>query len=202
MPELRPLGKRTLAALSLLPLGLVGAQPTPALAQAAADASTASSERPDGQHDFDFEFGAWSAELSRRLNPLTGSDTWVEYEGTSFVRRVWNGRANLGELDVEGPEGRIEGLTLRLYNPEVRQWHISWANSRDGMLGEAMVGQFEYGRGEFYNQEMFGGRAVLVRFIFSDVTDDSFRFEQAFSDDGGRTWEPNWIATFAHLSED
>jgi hypothetical protein len=193
---------RALASLGLLVPGLVGSQPTPVPAQTVTHASAARAASRDGQADFDFEFGAWSTRLSRRLEPLSGSDTWVEYEGTSVVRRVWDGRANLGELEVEGPEGRIEGLTLRLYNPETRQWHISWANSRDGMLGEAMVGQFVDGRGEFYNQEMFRGRAVLVRFIFSDITDDSFRFEQAFSDDDGTTWEPNWIATFTRVTGD
>jgi hypothetical protein len=73
----------------------------------------------DGQHDFDFEVGTWKTHLSRRLHPLTGSVTWVEYEGTTFVRKVWNGRANLVELEVDGPKGHIEGLSLRLYNPQI-----------------------------------------------------------------------------------
>jgi hypothetical protein len=151
----------------------------------------------DGPHDFDFEFGTWDARLSRLANPLTGSGTWVEYEGTSIVRPVWDGRANLGELEVEGADGRIQGLSLRLYNPETGQWYISWANSRDGTLGPAMIGGFKDGRGEFYNQEMFDGRAIFVRFVFSDITTNSFRFEQAFSDNGGKSWEVNWIARFS-----
>jgi hypothetical protein len=150
----------------------------------------------DGSHDFDFEFGAWRARISRRLEPLTGSDAWTEYEGTSVVRKVWGGRANLGELDVEGPTGRIEGLSLRLYNPDTRQWSIHWASSRDGTLGEAMMGGFHDGIGEFYNQERYEGRPVYVRFLFSAITSTSFRLEQAFSVDGGKSWEPNWIATF------
>jgi hypothetical protein len=154
----------------------------------------------DGQDDFDFEFGEWTVHLSRRLKPLTGSNEWVEYDGTSVVRRVWNGRANLGELFVEGPSGRIEGLSLRLYNPGSRQWHISWANANDGLLGPPMIGGFENGRGEFYNQETFDGQAIFVRFIFSDITPKTFRLEQAFSNDGGRTWEPNWIASFTRAS--
>ena len=150
----------------------------------------------DGQHDFDFEFGAWKIRLSRLQRPLSGSTTWVEYEGTSVVRRVWNGRANLGELEVAGPAGQIKGLTLRLYNPASRQWNISWANSSDGTMGPPMIGEFRNGRGEFFNQELLNGRAIYVRFIFSDITPASFRFEQAFSDDGGKTWEANWKATF------
>jgi hypothetical protein len=120
----------------------------------------------------------------------------VEYRGTSVVRRVWDGRANLGELEVEGPSGRIQGLSLRLFNPEAGQWQIRWANGRDGLLGLPMVGGFRNGVGEFYNQEEVNGRAVFVRFIFSEVTPTSFRLEQAFSADGGKSWEPNWIARF------
>ena len=155
----------------------------------------------DGQHDFDFEFGAWKAHISRRVKPLTGSTTWVEYDGTSIVRKVWNGRANLGELEVTGPAGRIEGLSLRTYNPQSHQWHISWSNSADGTVGVPMIGEFKGGRGEFFNQEPFNGRAILVRFIFSDITANSFQLEQAFSDDGGKTWEANWIAKFSRVKE-
>ena len=147
--------------------------------------------------DFDFEFGEWRARISRLADPLTGSTTWVEYEGTSVVRKLWDGRGNIGELDVEGSGGWIQGLSLRLYNPQSRQWSISWANSRDGALGPPMIGGFHDGVGEFYNQEMFNGRAVYVRFIFSDITPNSFRLEQAFSADGGKTWEANWVATFS-----
>ncbi len=150
----------------------------------------------DGSRDFDFEFGAWKVQLSRRLAPLTGSTAWVEYEGTSVVRKVWDGRANLGELQVGGAPGRIEGLSLRLYDPRSRQWSIRWANSRDGELGEPMVGGFRDGVGEFYNQELFDGRSIFVRFVFSDITPTSFRLEQAFSADGGKSWEANWIARF------
>jgi hypothetical protein len=151
----------------------------------------------DGQHDFDFEIGEWKARVSRLEKPLAGSTTWLDYEGISIVRKVWDGRANLGELAVRGTSGQIEGLSLRLYHPETRQWHISWANSRDGMLGDPMSGAFKDGRGEFFGEELLNGRAILVRFTFFDMTPSSFRFEQAFSDDWGRTWEVNWKAEFA-----
>jgi hypothetical protein len=120
----------------------------------------------DARHGFDFEFGSWTTHLSRRLKPLTGSTTWVEYDGTSVVRKVWNGAANLGELELSGPAGRIEGLSLRLYNPESGQWGISFSNSAGGTLGPAMIGGFKDGRGEFYDQEMLNGRSIFVRFIF------------------------------------
>ena len=152
----------------------------------------------DGQHDFDFEIGSWKARVSRLDHPLTGSSTWLDYEGTSVVRKAWDGRANLGELEVDGAAGHIEGLTLRLYNPQARQWNITWANSRDGTLDRAtMFGGFKDGLGEFFGQDSLNGRAIYVRFVFSNITPTSFRFEQAFSADGGRTWEVNWKAAFS-----
>jgi hypothetical protein len=150
----------------------------------------------DGQHDFDFVFGVWHAKVARLTNPLSGSTTWAHYEGPSIVRRIWDGGGNLGEIDLAGPAGRIRGMSLRLYDPQARQWSIRWANARDGSLGEPMIGGFANGRGEFYNQETYEGRAVFVRFIFSDITAKTFRLEQAFSADGGKSWEANWIATF------
>ena len=173
---------------------------------AAAQVSSASAQDPgtpqrDGRHDFDFEFGSWKAHLKLLLHPLSGSDAWVDLDGTSVVRKVWDGRANLGELTVDNSTTHIEGLSLRLYNPQTRQWSIYWANSKDGSLGAPMVGQFKNGRGEFFNQDTFQGRAIYVRFIFSELAQNSFRLEQAFSQDGGRTWEPNWIATFTRSKE-
>jgi len=155
----------------------------------------------DGQHDFDFEIGVWKTHLSRRLRPLTGSTTWVEYEGTTVVRKVWNGRANLVELQVDGPAGHIEALSLRLYNPESRQWSLNFSNSAGGALSPPSIGEFKNGRGEFFNQETLNGRAIFVRFVISDITPNSCRFEQAFSGDGGKTWEVNWIATDTRVKD-
>jgi hypothetical protein len=155
----------------------------------------------DGQHDFDFEIGKWKTRLRRLQRPLTGSTTWVEYEGTTVVRKVWNGRANLVELDVNGPAGRIEALSLRLYNPESHQWSLNFANIKGGTLSQPTIGEFKNGRGEFFNQETLNGRAILVRFVISDITANSCRFEQAFSDDGGKTWEVNWIATDTRVDD-
>lgn len=155
----------------------------------------------DGQHDFDFEIGTWKTHLKRRLNPLTGSDKWVEYTGTTIVRKVWNGRANLVELDVSGSSGRIEGLSLRLYNPESRQWSLNFANVKSGVMTTPTIGEFKNGRGEFYSQETLNERAILVRFVISDITPNSCRFEQAFSDDGGKTWEVNWIAVDTRVKD-
>jgi len=148
----------------------------------------------DGQHDFDFEIGSWHTHISRLLHPLSGSTTWVEYDGTSEISKVWDGRANLVELEVSSPAGKIEGLSLRLYNPVARQWSLNFANSRLGTLSTPTVGEFHDGRGEFYDWEEFGGRMILVRNVFLDITANSYRFEQSFSTDGGNTWEVNWVA--------
>ena len=91
----------------------------------------------DGQHDFDFEIGSWKTHLWRLQRPLTHSKEWVEYEGTTVVRKVWDGRANLVELDVTGPAGHIEALSLRLYNPQSGQWSLNFASSRGGTMATA-----------------------------------------------------------------
>jgi len=156
----------------------------------------------DGQHDFDFEIGTWDTHLKRLLHPLTGSTTWVEYKGTTVVRKVWDGRANLLELRADGPAGHFEGLSLRLYNPSSHQWSLNFANSSGGTLYQPTIGEFKNGRGEFYDQETLNGRAIFVRFIISDITPTSCRFEQSFSDDGGKTWELNWIATDTRIKDE
>src|SRR4051794_33937955 len=122
-----------------------------------------------GEHDFDFEIGTWKTHVSRLKDPLTGSSTWLEYDGTSVIRRVWGGRANLVELDVTGPAGHIEGLSLRLYDPTARQWSLNYASQKGGRLGMPTVGEFVDGRGEFYDQELFNGRTILVRNVFSNI---------------------------------
>jgi len=149
----------------------------------------------DGAHDFDWELGEWTTELRRLEKPLTGSTSWVEYHGTSTVRPILGGRANLLELVVESAAGRIEAASLRLYDPAARQWSLHFFNIADGQLTVPMVGEFADGRGVFFAQDTFRGRAILVRFVASRVDDRTWRFEQSFSADGGAHWEPNWIAT-------
>jgi ketosteroid isomerase-like protein len=149
----------------------------------------------DGQHDFDFEFGTWKTHLKRLLNPLTGSTAWVEYDGTTTVRPVWNGRANLVELEVDGPRGHLEALSLRLYNPLAHQWSLNFANSIVGTISTPSVGEFRIGRGEFIDQETLGPRTILVRFLISQASPTVVNFEQSYSGDGGKTWEINWSAT-------
>src|SRR2546425_9249228 len=96
--------------------------------------SSATSQQRDGQHDFDFHFGTWKTHLRRLLRPLTGSTTWVEYHGTTVVRKVWDGRANLVELVVDGPAGHFEGLNLRLYDPQSRQGSLKFFGLGSGPM--------------------------------------------------------------------
>lgn len=170
---------------------------------AAPQVGSASGSARDGQHDFDFSIGYWKTHIKRRLHPLAGSETWVEFEGTSNVRKIWNGRASLGETEADGPTGHIEVLSLRLYDPQAHQWNLSYANSRIGSLGvPPTVGEFTNGRGEFYDSEPINGRNVLVRQVWSDITASSCHFEQSLSADGGKTWEVNWIASDTRVDDE
>ena len=163
-----------------------------ALASTAATQGTAPPR--DGRRDFDFEIGSWTTHLRRLARPLTGSTTWVEYRGTTVVTKVWNGDANLVELEVAGSAGRIQGLSLRLYNPQARQWSLNFSNSAGGTMTPPVIGEFRNGIGEFYGPDYVDGRAILARFVITPITADSIRFEQSFSADGGKSWELNWVA--------
>ena len=191
-----------LSALALLAFSLS----MPVMAQTASGTPRVVPAPPalrDGQHDFDFEMGNWKTHLSRLVNPLTGSTKWVEFDGTIVGRPLWNGLANIDEFEAEGPNGHIEGLTLRLYSPESHQWSLYWATSKNGTLGmPPTVGAFDAknGRGEFYDQETFNGRSIIVRYVWSDITPTTAKFVQSFSPDGGKTWEDNWISTMVRTS--
>lgn len=148
----------------------------------------------DGSRDFDWDIGTWKAQQQRLLHPLTGSTTWVRYEGTDVVQRIWDG-ANTGKVEADGPAGHLEVYTLRLYNPDSHQWSIYFTNPASGNLGVPVVGGFSDGRGEFYDQEPYNGKQILVRFRVYDITKSACRFDQSFSADGGKTWEINFIAT-------
>jgi hypothetical protein len=155
------------------------------------DASTIA----DGQRDFNWEIGTWRTTVQVLADPLSESpDQWLEFAGTSTVRPLADRRANVVELDVSGPNGRIEGLNLRLYEPQAQRWSLTFVNLRDGLLTPAVYGGFRDGVGEFYGDDQLDGRPIKVRFLIVRPSRDVARFEQAFSADGGTTWETNWIA--------
>jgi len=150
----------------------------------------------DGSHDFDFLIGDWKAHVRRLPDRLHGSNTWVEYDGISNHHKLLDSNANFEEFDVATPDQkqRIKAQTLRLYNPESHQWSIYLVDLDKGTLSlPPVVGEFHGNRGEFFDQEEWKGRAILVRYMWLNVSPTSARMEQSFSPDGGKTWEVNWI---------
>jgi ketosteroid isomerase-like protein len=179
---------------------LIALANVPAIAQLAPAASSEKAAR-DGQHDFDFEIGSWATEVRVLRNPLSGKPpVWAEYRGTSLVRGLMDSRANSVELSVAGPAGQIEGISLRLYDPGARRWSLNFASLRDGAMTPPVIGGFGAdGRGVFYGDDKLGERPIRVRFAITQVSADEARFEQAFSADGGATWEVNWVAVDRRL---
>lgn len=181
-------------ALLMLAPGLpLAALSTPSAAQ---QVQAIAAEARDGQRDFDWEIGIWATNVRVLRNPLSGErPDWAEFQGTSIVRPILGGRANTVELSVKRPSGAIEGVALRLYNPKARQWSLNYATVGGGAMTAPVFGRFDgKGRGEFYGQDMLDGRAILVRFLITQVSPKEARFEQFYSDDGGKSWELNWLA--------
>lgn len=163
--------------------------------------SLSSTPLQEGQHDFDFEFGHWNIHLKKLMHPLTGANDWVEFDGTSVTQKVWDGRAQIEQFETDGAAGHIEGLTLRTFNPQTHQWFLYWANAKDGQVVPPQVGQFKNGVGEFYAEDVLNGKHIFIRFIWSKTDTDKPHFEQAFSEDGGKTWEVNWITDQERVKE-
>lgn len=178
-------------ALSWVSLAL----PAHAAGEAAQPGVAAAAAARDGQHDFDFNFGVWKSHIKRILDPLSGSANSIELNGTVTVRKVWDGRAQLEEIEADGPNGHWEGLTLFLYDPSAHQWSQTFVNSKSGVLTPGLIGSFKEGRGELYAQDSVNGRSILVRGVWSDIKPDSHHFEESYSDDGGKTWAPAFIAS-------
>jgi hypothetical protein len=156
----------------------------------------------NGQSDFDFLMGTWNVQGRRLERPLSGSQSWYECNGTVAARPVWGGNANLDEAYFEGRTGRVEGLTLRLYDEETRQWSLFWGTRSRGLIAVPNVGAFdEHGVGEFFCREEFEGRPIICRYRWCDITPQSCRWEQAFSVDDGTTWELNWTMQFTRRAD-
>jgi hypothetical protein len=164
----------------------------------AADSPPAASAQRDGQHDFDFLFGRWKLHLKRKV---PGIDRWTESDGYGIYRKIWGGRANINEFFTGSPNDLVEGLTLRTYNGATHLWSVYSATSRDGILSSAHVGKFDHGQGEFYAQDNSDGKGTLVRYAWSQITPTSAHFEQAFSADGGKSWEVNLILSMMRIGD-
>jgi hypothetical protein len=175
-------------ASSGLPVAASAEQPVAPIVAAAA--------QHDGAHDFDFLIGDWKAHVRRLPERLAGSDKWDVYDGISNHHKLLDSNANFEQFEVASADGKlhIKAQTLRMYNPATRQWSIYLVDLDNGTIElPPVVGQFNGGRGEFYNQQQWNGRVILVRYLWLNLSPKSARMEQSFSPDGGKTWEVNWI---------
>lgn len=183
--------------LSLLALSLFAATPSLSLhAQPSPTKDPAQLPQRDGSHDFDFLIGDWKAHVRRLPDRLNNSTTWVEYDGISNHHKLLDSNANFEQFDVTSTDKkiRIKAQTLRMYNPATHQWSIYLVDLDAGTIDTPpVVGSFTGKRGEFYHQELWAGRVILVRYVWLDLGPKSARMEQSFSADGGKTWEVNWI---------
>jgi len=180
---------------SLILLLMIAATPAaPSFAQNTTN--PANLPQRDGSHDFDFLIGNWKAHVRRLPDRLNNSNVWVEYEGISNHKKLLDSNANFEEFEVSSTDKKlhIKAQTLRLYNPASHQWSIYLVDLDNGVLSlPPVVGQFNGNRGEFFDQEDYKGRAILIRYVWLNLSPTSARMEQSFSPDGGRTWEVNWI---------
>ncbi len=152
--------------------------------------------------DFDFLMGSWDVRSRRLRERLAGSDEWEEFDATARARPILAGNGNEDEFHT-AHDGGFVGMSFRFFDPETRRWSIYWADSRrPGLLDPPVLGGFEGDVGTFEGDDIFEGRPIRVRFVWSGITTSTPRWEQAFTDDGGETWETNWVMAFARRAED
>jgi hypothetical protein len=155
----------------------------------------------DGSHDFDFSNGIWHTHITRTLDPFDGGTHHTTMEGTKTARPVWGGRAWLEEIEADGPDGHWEGATLFLYDAKAGQWTQSYIDSDRGVINSPTIGSFKEGRAELFASELYQGRNVLVRGVWSDITANSHRYEISYSQDGGRTWVTGFSAYLTRIRD-
>jgi hypothetical protein len=165
---------------------------------AAAQSATPPAAVHDGQHDFDFNIGVWHTHIKRTLDPFAGNSETVELNGTVTVRKVWDGKAELEEIEADGPKGHWEGLTLFLYNPTAHQWTQSFANSKVGVLS-SNIGELKDDRVTLIGQDTVDGKAILVKAEWTDIKPGSHQYEELYSNDGGTTWARSFIAKLTRV---
>lgn len=146
--------------------------------------------------DFDFWMGSWDVRNRRLRKRLAGSDDWDEFDATVVARPLLDGMGNEDEFRTDY-EGGFIGMSFRFFDPETKRWSIYWADTRRvGALDPPVFGSISGDTGVFEGKDTFEGRPILVRFTWSGVTTKTPRWEQAFSDDDGETWETNWVMEF------
>jgi hypothetical protein len=158
--------------------------------------STFGQRKQDGWADFDFFIGSWTCRHQVLREWLKGSTSWEEFGGTSVVRKVLGGQGHIEEVTLERASGATEELVVRLFDPQTQQWRIYEADNSNGFDLRPVIGAFKDGRVEGYSHTPWDGKYIFRRVVWSDITATSFHWEQAFSTDGGKTWETNWIADF------
>jgi Protein of unknown function (DUF1579) len=153
-----------------------------------------------GDDGFDFLIGNWRVHHRRLKERLANNQEWVEFDGTCASRKILGGLGNMDENFLDMPDGAYSAVTLRTYDRAKDQWSIWWIDSRNpGQLDPPVVGRFENGVGTFYADDTFKGEPIRVRFFWTEVTSSTPHWEQAFSIDGGKTWETNWTMDFTKL---
>lgn len=152
---------------------------------------------PNAPTDFDFFIGSWSVRHRRLKERLAGSTEWEEFGGSCVARKILGGYGNVDDGIIERPAGAYRAVSLRSFDPKTGTWSIWWLDGRTpAALDVPVVGKFEGGVGTFLANDVFGGQAIMIRFIWTIPSPDQPRWEQAFSPDGGRSWETNWVMDF------
>jgi hypothetical protein len=154
----------------------------------------------DGAHDFDFNMGVWHTHLTRVIDPFASGSGSIELNGTVTVRKVWDGKAELEEIEADGPKGHWQGLTLFLYNPLAHQWSQTFANSKVGKLS-SNFGELRDGRVVLIGQDTVDDKTILVKGVWSDIKPDSHQYEESYSNDGGATWVRSLIGHLTRLKQ-
>lgn len=149
--------------------------------------------------DFGFQTGEWRVRHRKLRERLVGASDWVEFPGTCRAFEVMGGEANVEDNLLEDPAGAYRAAAFRRRDPETGRWSIWWHDGRSGGLDPPVQGRFEDGVGTFLAEDVLDGRPIRVRFVWSEITPTSARWEQAFSADGGATWEVNWVMTFERV---
>ncbi|MCL1635783.1 DUF1579 domain-containing protein [Luteimonas sp. SX5] len=191
------LGRRAMMRNALL-AALAGALP---LGKTAVAFAQNSGEHIPGARDFDFFIGAWRVRHRRLKRRLAGSDEWQRFDGTCHVRSLLDGLANIDDSFVDLPGGAYRGIGLRAYDPDTRHWADWWLDGRrPHKIDVPVIGTFADGMGTFLSDDTFEGRPIKVRGRFSQITSASLQWEQAYSADGGRTWETNWVMRYSRIA--
>jgi hypothetical protein len=155
----------------------------------------------DASHDFDFLVGRWHIHNKRLLKRFQNSDEWESFEATGTMNLILGGLGNIDDFIPEQWHPGFIGMSLRLFNPTTGLWSIYWADNQRYTLDPPVVGKFTNGIGVFEGSDEVEGRPILMRFIWSNITPITARWEQEFSDDDGKTWEKNWVMDFTRLKE-